>query len=126
MSAPPSECHCDCKAVRRKQAHRGPSPQGSPCIGSDCEDQRERLTLRPIAELHERIAELEDLEDFDLDRPLNESVMDELIAQLIRCYSIKLNGITHQEAMELTQLFYAPVDDTFVPAHVMERLEIRD
>jgi len=54
--------------------------------------ERERLTLRPIAELHERIAELEDLEDFDLDRPLNESVMDELIAQLIRCYSIKLNA----------------------------------
>jgi len=88
--------------------------------------EREGLTLRPIAELHERIAELEDLEDFDLDRPLNESVMDELIAQLIRCYSIKLNGITHQEAMELTQLFYTPVDETFVPAHVMERLEIRD
>src|SRR3954447_11391279 len=70
--------------------------------------EREQLTLRPVAELHERIAALEDLEAFDLDRPLNETVIDELIAQLIRCYSIKLNGITHQEAMELTQLFYAP------------------
>ncbi len=75
--------------------------------------EREQLTLRPIDELHERIAQLEDLEAFDLGRPLNETVMDELIAQLIRCYSIKLNGITHQEAMELTQLFYAPANETF-------------
>ena len=28
------------------------------------------------------------------------------IARLIRCYSIKLNGITHQEAMELLFMFY--------------------
>ena len=73
--------------------------------------ERERLTLRPVADLHERIAQLDDLEDFDLDRPLGETVIDELIAQLIRCYSIKLNGITHQEAMELVQLFYSPVDE---------------
>jgi len=73
--------------------------------------ERERLILRPVADLHERIAQLEDLEDFDLDRPLGETVIDELIAQLIRCYSIKLNGITHQEAMELVQLFYSPVDE---------------
>jgi hypothetical protein len=71
--------------------------------------ERERLSLRPAAELRERIAQLEDLEDLDLDRPLDEMAMDELIAQLIRCYSIKLNGITHQEAMELVQLFYEPV-----------------
>ncbi|MEO7909478.1 MAG: pyruvate carboxyltransferase [Roseiflexaceae bacterium] len=76
--------------------------------------EREQLTLRPIDDLHERIAELEDLEAFDLDRPLNETVMDELIAQLIRCYSIKLNGITHQEAIELTQLFYAPANEVVV------------
>jgi hypothetical protein len=68
--------------------------------------ERERLSLRPAAELHERIAQLEDVEEFDLDRPLDETAVDELIAQLIRCYSIKLNGITHQEAMELVQLFY--------------------
>jgi hypothetical protein len=73
--------------------------------------ERERLTLRPSADLHERIAQLEDLEAFDLDRPLNETVIDELIAQLIRCYSIKLNGITHQEAMELIQLFYESADE---------------
>src|SRR5215212_1611618 len=76
--------------------------------------ERERLTLRSSADLHEQIAQLEDLEDFDLNRPLNEALIDELIAQLIRCYSIKLNGITHQEAMELVQLFYAPVDEVVV------------
>ena len=76
--------------------------------------ERERLTLRPVAELHEQVAQLEDLEAFDLDRPLNETVIDELIAQLIRCYSIKLNGITHQEAMEITRLFYASVDEAVV------------
>ncbi len=76
--------------------------------------ERARLVLRPLDDLHERVAQLEDLEDFDLDRPLNETVIDELIAQLIRCYSIKLNGITHQEAMELTQLFYAPADELVV------------
>jgi hypothetical protein len=76
--------------------------------------EREQLTLRPSAELHAQIAQLEDLDDFNLDRPLNDTVIDELIAQLIRCYSIKLNGITHQEAMELVQLFYAPVDEAVV------------
>jgi hypothetical protein len=76
--------------------------------------EREQLILRPVAELRERIAQLEDLGAFDLDRPLNETVMDELIAQLIRCYSIKLNGITHQEAMELTQLFYASANEVVV------------
>jgi len=76
--------------------------------------EREQLTLRPLDELHERIAELEDLEAFDRNRPLNETAIDELIAQLIRCYSIKLNGITHQEAIELTQLFYAPANEVFV------------
>jgi hypothetical protein len=73
--------------------------------------EREQLSLRPSAELHTQIAQLEDLDGFDLNRPLDETVIDELIAQLIRCYSIKLNGITHQEAMELVQLFYAPVDE---------------
>src|SRR6266496_4467405 len=44
--------------------------------------ERDGLELRPAAEIHARIA------------------------QLIRCYSIKLNGITHQEAMELVMVFY--------------------
>jgi len=72
--------------------------------------EREGLALRPVAELRERIASLEDIEDFDTAQPLSETAVDELIAQLIRCYSIKLNGITHQEAMELVGLFYAPAD----------------
>jgi hypothetical protein len=70
--------------------------------------ERERLTLRAEGEIRERMAQLEEIEAFDKERPINETMADELIAQLIRCYSIKLNGITHQEAMELVQLFYAP------------------
>jgi hypothetical protein len=70
--------------------------------------ERERLVLRPTGELRERLAQVEEIEPFDADRPLDESALDELVAQLIRCYSIKLNGITHQEAIELVQLFYMP------------------
>jgi hypothetical protein len=70
--------------------------------------ERERLALRPEPELRARVATLEDLEDFDPAQPLSETAIDELIAQLIRCYSIKLNGITHQEAMELVGMFYTP------------------
>jgi hypothetical protein len=70
--------------------------------------ERERLALRPESELHAQIAALEDVEGVDPGQPLGESTVDELIAQLIRCYSIKLNGITHQEAMELIGMFYAP------------------
>ncbi|HJZ50285.1 MAG TPA: pyruvate carboxyltransferase [Roseiflexaceae bacterium] len=76
--------------------------------------EREHLALRPTDELRERIAQLDDIEGFDLNRPLNATAIDELIAQLIRCYSIKLNGITHQEAMELVQMFYAPVNQEVI------------
>jgi hypothetical protein len=79
---------------------------------------RERLALRPEDQIRERIAQLEELESFDMDRPIDEAAADELIAQLIRCYSIKLNGITHQEAMELVQLFYASPHEALVIAHV--------
>lgn len=68
--------------------------------------ERERLALRPPGELRARLAQLDDLEDFDPAQPLSEATADELIAQLIRCYSIKLNGITHQDAMELVRMFY--------------------
>ncbi len=68
--------------------------------------ERDGLELRPAAEIHARIAQLEDVEALAPDQPLGEAAVDELIAQLIRCYSIKLNGITHQEAMELVMVFY--------------------
>jgi hypothetical protein len=71
--------------------------------------ERERLLLRPDAEIRARIAQLEDAQGFDAGQQLTTTAVDELIAELIRCYSIKLNGMTHQEAMELVQLFYAPV-----------------
>jgi hypothetical protein len=68
--------------------------------------EREGLILRPFAEIVERTMHLEDLDQSALSQPLQEATVDELIARLIRCYSIKLNGITHQDAMELVKLFY--------------------
>ncbi|HEU4327203.1 MAG TPA: pyruvate carboxyltransferase [Roseiflexaceae bacterium] len=67
--------------------------------------RRERLALRPAAALHERLAQFPEL------RPpaaLSETAIDELIAQLIRHFSIVQGGITHREAMELVLMFYAP------------------
>jgi hypothetical protein len=80
------------------------------CGKSNVRYWRERagLALRPVPELRERIAQLEDAEGFDASQPLGEAAVDELIAQLIRCYSVKLNGITHAEAMELVLMFYEP------------------
>lgn len=69
--------------------------------------EREQLSLRPPAELRTRLAELDDLDQLDLGQPLSEASADELIAQLIRCYSIKLNGISHQDAMDLVRMFYS-------------------
>lgn len=80
------------------------------CGKSNVRYWRERagLRLRPTNELRTHLAELEDLEDYDPQQPLTEATLDEFIAQLIRCYSIKLNGITHQDAMDLVGMFYAP------------------
>ncbi|KPV53944.1 pyruvate carboxyltransferase [Kouleothrix aurantiaca] len=74
--------------------------------------ERSGLALRPEPELRAHVNDLDDLEDFDASQPLTESAIDELIAQLIRCYSIKQNGISHQDAMELVGMFYAPIDET--------------
>lgn len=80
------------------------------CGKSNVRYWRERagLALRPAAEIRARTAQLEDLEPIGGDQPLDEPAVDDLVAQLIRCYSIKLNGITHQEAMDLIGLFYQP------------------
>ncbi len=69
--------------------------------------ERERFVLRPAAEIRERIRSIEDLLPLELDQP-HEAAADELIAQLIRRYSVKQNGITHHQAMELMLLFYRP------------------
>jgi isopropylmalate/homocitrate/citramalate synthase len=68
--------------------------------------ERERLSLRALDDIRERTRHLDDLELDALPDALNEAVADDLIAQLIRRYSIKYNGIEHQEAMELVILFY--------------------
>jgi hypothetical protein len=79
--------------------------------------EREGLVLRPAAEIRERLSRLEDAGLFELTEPLQEAAVDEFIARLIRRYSIKLNGMTHGEAMELVKLFYRQpeVDDGRVP-----------
>ena len=68
--------------------------------------EREGLVLSTADDIRARIEQIEDLDTSGLSFPLTEPVADELIAQLIRSYSIKYNGITHQEAMELVMLFY--------------------
>jgi hypothetical protein len=70
--------------------------------------ERERLTLRPVAQIEERVARLDDIGPLNLGQPPHEAAADELIAQLIRRYSVKHNGISHHEAMELMLLFYRP------------------
>jgi len=70
--------------------------------------ERERLALRPAAELRQRLEQFPEL------RPpaaLGESAVDDLIAQLIRHFSIVQGGISHREAMELVSLFYEPPAD---------------
>jgi hypothetical protein len=68
--------------------------------------ERERLILRKAEEIHERTRHLDDVELVGLSGSIGEAAADDLIAQLIRRYSIKYNGIKHQEAMELVMLFY--------------------
>lgn len=69
--------------------------------------EREKLTMRSSAEIQQNISGIEEIEKDKLQFPLDESVADELIAQLIRLFSIRDNGISHHEAMDLIQLFYA-------------------
>ena len=68
--------------------------------------ERERLALRMPEEIRERTRHLDDVELAGLPKSMSEAAADDLIAQLIRRYSIKYNGIKHQEAMELVMLFY--------------------
>jgi isopropylmalate/homocitrate/citramalate synthase len=68
--------------------------------------EREKLALRAPDDIRERARHLEDLELDVLPEPLQEAAADDLIAQIIRRYSIKYNGIKHQEAMELMMVFY--------------------
>ncbi len=64
------------------------------------------LQLRPAAEIQSALARFEESADLD-GAGYDESLLDDLIARLIRRYSIQYNGISHQEAMELVRTFYA-------------------
>lgn len=69
--------------------------------------EHERLSLRPVAELRARLAQFPELHP---PAALSEASVDDLVAQLIRHFSIVQGGISHREAMELVSLFYAPAE----------------
>jgi hypothetical protein len=68
--------------------------------------EREHLALRTCDDISARLANLDELDPAVLAQPIDENQADELVAQLIRRLSIKMNGIRHQEAIELMMLFY--------------------
>jgi hypothetical protein len=68
--------------------------------------EREQLTLRTPDDILAQTGHLEDLPAERLADTWQESAADDLIAQIIRRYSIKYNGIEHQDAMDLMLLFY--------------------
>jgi hypothetical protein len=80
------------------------------CGKSNVRFWRERagLVLRPPSEVLACLGQLSDLEVPQLIDPASTVAIDEMIAQLIRRFSITQNGITHQEAMDLMLMFYEP------------------
>lgn len=67
--------------------------------------ERARLVLRSPDEIASRLQQHAEV------RPpavISENAIDEVVAQLIRSYSIAQNGITHQEAMDIIAMFYEP------------------
>jgi hypothetical protein len=69
--------------------------------------EHEGLRLLPPGQTNARLQDLEDAPGHHAADLEDEAAVDELVAQLIRCYSIKYNGITHQEAMDIVRMFYA-------------------
>lgn len=67
---------------------------------------RAGLHLRSATGIAEQLGTLDPADGFVISGTLSENSADELIAQIIRCYSIRYNGITHQEAMEIVSLLY--------------------
>ncbi len=65
--------------------------------------EHEGLRMRSTRAVYEQLRHLEWV---DASQPADEATIDEVIAQLIRRHSLMENGISHQEAMELVQLFY--------------------
>ena len=71
--------------------------------------EREQLALRAPDDIRAQAAHLEELDPSALAQPINEGQADEMVAQLIRRLSVKMNGIRHQEAIELMMLFYCKI-----------------
>jgi hypothetical protein len=82
------------------------------CGKSNVRYWRERtgLALRPAEEILPQLTHLEEAGTVSPAQLAQESAVDELIARLIRLYSIKENGITHQDAMDLVLMFYATAE----------------
>ncbi|HEU5086870.1 MAG TPA: pyruvate carboxyltransferase, partial [Roseiflexaceae bacterium] len=69
---------------------------------------REHAGLRPRPP-HDIRAHALDLQGVELDGNValdDCGVLEELVAQAIRCASIKYNGLTHGEAMDIMRLFF--------------------
>jgi hypothetical protein len=84
------------------------------CGKSNVRYWRERagLALRPPSAIMARLTQFEELDVSLRDDAFTTAAVDEVIAQLIRRYSITQNGISHQEAMDLVMMFYQePPDD---------------
>lgn len=67
--------------------------------------EREQLTPRPLHEIRRRIGELDE-PDLPPDELQPDTDLDELVARLIRSASVRYNGMTHQQAMELMRFVY--------------------
>ena len=73
--------------------------------------ERERLALRPSHDITERLRQIEADEGLRLDGTPTDGAYDDMVAQLIRRMSLRYNGMTHHEAMELVSMFYAASGD---------------
>ncbi|GAB4127339.1 MAG: hypothetical protein Fur005_42200 [Roseiflexaceae bacterium] len=68
--------------------------------------ERQQLHLRPHPEIHANLRDLEGLDDGIVPAQITESEADDLAARLIRYHSVRFNGISHHEALELIKIFY--------------------
>lgn len=67
--------------------------------------EREGLALRPADEIRRDAALFEEAADLG-DAPLHEAAVDELVARIIRCESVRRSGLTHHQAMNIVRHFY--------------------
>jgi len=68
--------------------------------------EREGLVLRPPHEIRRRSAQLEAAAELEDRALLHETAVDELVARVIRCESVRRSGMSHHQAMDVVRLFY--------------------